>query len=507
MTEWWRAQVRAFRGIRGRVLIWFVGLFAVLLVVGLVTVRQVLLVRLDDEVETALTQEVEELRLLSPGVNPTTGEPFGDDVTSLFQVFVERNIPGQGEILFGLTDGQVVAANPLTLARSVADAELLSTWETVPRPTWGETATDQGTMRWLAVPVVTGEQDRGVFAVAQLIGPQRDDINQEIQVLAVVLFIVLVLASVLGWLAAGRVLEPLRRVTSTAREISDEDLSARIPVESDDEVGELTRTFNDMLERLDEAFSGQRTFFNDLGHELRTPITIVRGHLELLPDDPAERADVVAVCLDELDRMARYVADLVLLAKSQRPDFLEVRPVDIAELTDGLEARAVAIEPDRRWRIARVAPVVVDADPDRLTQAMVNLLANAAQHTGPGGEIRFGSEVGDGEVHLFVTDDGPGVAPEDRRTIFERFGRGSDTATHRREGSGLGLAIVAAIAEAHRGEVRLDSPPGQGATFSIVVPFEYGADDDVGPQVVTTNSVVLDTPHQVDDETEEIPLP
>ena len=506
MTEWWRAQVRAARGIRGRVLIWFVGLFAVLLAIGLVTVRQVLLVRHADEVEAALTQEVEELRLLSAGVNPTTGDPFGDDVSSLFQVFVDRNIPGQGEILFGLAGGQVVAANPLTVARSVADAALLARWEAVPEPTWGETATDQGTMRWLAVPVVTGEEGGGVFAVGQLVDPRRDAIDQEIRVLAVVLLVVLLLASALGWVAAGRVLEPLRRVTSTAREISDADLSARIPVESDDEVGELTRTFNDMLERLDEAFSGQRTFLNDLGHELRTPITIVRGHLELLPEDPTERSEAVAVCLDELDRMSRYVTDLVLLAKSQRPDFLELRPVDVAELTDGLESRAVALEPDRRWRIARIAPVVVEADPERLTQAMVNLLANAAQHTEPGGEIRFGSEVGEGEVRLFVTDDGPGVAPEDRGTVFERFGRGADTAARRREGSGLGLAIVVAIAEAHGGRVGLDSPPGQGATFSIVLPLEDRPDPGA-PRVVTTAEVALDTPGQVDDETKEIPLP
>jgi two-component system, OmpR family, sensor kinase len=139
-----------------------------------------------------------------------------------------------------------------------------------------------------------------------------------------------------------------------------------------------------------------------------------------------------------------------------------------------------------------VAPVTVTGDPDRLTQAMVNLLANAAQHTSPGGEIRFGSDVGPGEVRLFVTDDGPGVDPEERDAIFERFGRGADTAARRRDGSGLGLAIVAAIAEAHGGRVRLDSPPGQGATFSLVLPL------DAGDASMTT------TP---DDDTQELPLP
>ena len=162
---------------------------------------------------------------------------------------------------------------------------------------------------------------------------------------------VLLIASALAWVIAGRVLAPLRTLRTTAQAITESDLTRRIDVHGDDEIAELGRTFNAMLDRLEAAFASQRAFVSDAGHELRTPITIVRGHLELLGDDPLEREETIALVTDELDRMARFVEDLLLLAKAEQGDFLHVAPLDLDVLTDELYNKATALA-DRDWRLA-----------------------------------------------------------------------------------------------------------------------------------------------------------
>jgi signal transduction histidine kinase len=146
-------------------------------------------------------------------------------------------------------------------------------------------------------------------------------VNEAVSVAIVVMIAVLSVTSVFAWIVAGRVLAPLRLLTETAHLISESDLTRRIPVQGIDEISELTITFNEMLDRLQAAFASQRDFINDAGHELRTPITIIRGHLELLGDDPQERRETVELVTDELDRMSRFVDDLLLLAKAEQPNF------------------------------------------------------------------------------------------------------------------------------------------------------------------------------------------
>jgi two-component system OmpR family sensor kinase len=223
-----------------------------------------------------------------------------------------------------------------------------------------------------------------------------------------------------------------------------------------------------MLDRLERAFDAQRHFLDDAGHELRTPLTIVRGHLELLEDDPAKRRRTIELVLDEVKRMGRIVDDLIVLAKSEEPDFLQLEPVDVATLTNELHEKASALGP-RAWRIDAVGRGIIVADRQRLTQAVVQLAQNAVEHTGAGAEIGLGSRVSPGQARFWVRDTGSGVAPGDRERIFERFERGGE-ANH--EGAGLGLAIVSAIARAHGGRPELEGAAGAGATFSITVPTD-----------------------------------
>jgi signal transduction histidine kinase len=442
-------------------------MFGLALLVLVLTVRQLLLSSLDRETRLGLVQEVDELRLLAPGVEAATGEPFAADTAAIFDTFLGQNSPDSGEAFFFLVGGEPYTSTAEAPADLFADAALVARWASAEVPVEGESATEAGPVRWLAVPLGTEDQVLGTFVVARFMQARLDAIEREVRAVSWVSFAMLLVAGVLSWFAAGSVTAPVRTLTRTAREVGAGDLTARIPVRGHDEVAELTDTFNQMMARLEESFTSQRDFLNDVGHDLRTPITIVRGHLETLPDDPAEKEHTIALCLDELDRMGRYVADLLLLAKAGRPDFLLVEPVDLTELTWAMLRRGQRLAPDCTWISGGAAATVIEADAQRLTQAWLNLVTNAIRHGGPGLPIEVGSRVSDGVAQLWVTDAGPGVRPEDRERIFERFGRGPGS---RPEGTGLGLAIVSAIAEAHGGRVEIDSVPGHGATFRIVVP-------------------------------------
>ena len=308
-----------------------------------------------------------------------------------------------------------------------------------------------------------------MFVVAASLTSERHEVEEAVRLAALVLLSVLLIASALAWVVAGRVLAPLRLLADTARSISESDLTRRIPVTGRDEIAELARTFNAMLDRLEAAFATQRPFVSDASHELRTPITIVRGHLELLGDDPDERRETVALVTDELDRMSRFVDDLLLLAKAERDDFLRVSEVELGALTDELLDKARGLGA-RDWQLEARGDAVVVADRQRLTQAIMGLAQNAVQHTDrrrpdlarQRGRPARGAAVG-------ARRRSGRSAPTTRSASSTASPRAS-ASRRRSEGAGLGLAIVRAIAEAHGGRVGVSSRPGAGATFTVIIP-------------------------------------
>jgi signal transduction histidine kinase len=455
-------------GIRTRILAWYVVLLLLSIAITVVGLRQILTTQLASDIDAALAQEVEEVRRLAGGVDPATGAPFGGDAAAILDTFFLRNVPNEYEALYAIVDGRPYKRTvaPLSL---FDDPAVLATWQGTTEPVWGRTETGAGPVRWLAVPLGAGERQAGVFAVAFYEAERRGQIDETVQVMLGLSAAITLLASLLAWGAAGRAIAPLRALTTTARGIGGRDLAARIPVEGSDEVAELTATLNSMLERLETAFASQRDFLDDVGHELRTPLTIVRGHLELLDDDPVERRQTVQLVLGELDRMSRYVSDLMLIARAEQPDFLRREPLELAEFVDSLAARVRPLG-ERAWTVAPVRPAVILADADRLGQAVVNLVSNAVRHTAPGAVIELGASVEGADACLWVRDEGTGIAPEEQQRIFRRFARGRDRLTSASEGSGLGLAIVDAIAVAHGGRTELESVPGRGSTFTLVIP-------------------------------------
>ncbi len=282
-------------------------------------------------------------------------------------------------------------------------------------------------------------------------------------------------AALLGaLLVASRIAAPLRRMARIASRVDAGELSPRMELGgSHDEVRVLAHSFDQMLDRLEDAFARQSAFVADASHELRTPLTIVRGQLEVLAmnENPTaqEVRHVEALVLPEIDRMSRLVDDLVLLAHAADEDLLRREPIDLPEfltdLCDGLRSTA-----DRRLELSPVPPIVIEADPDRLAQALRNLLRNAFVHTDAGGLVRLSVRERGDCVQLIIDDDGPGVPREHRERIFDRFARLDAARGRDGGGAGLGLAIVRAITQAHDGDVAVERSPEGGARFLLDLP-------------------------------------
>jgi signal transduction histidine kinase len=279
-----------------------------------------------------------------------------------------------------------------------------------------------------------------------------------------------------GWVIAGRVLAPIERITSVARDIQATDLSRRIELGGpEDELRRLADTFDAMLARLDAAFGAQRQFLADASHELRNPLAIIRTNLDVAladPDaDPEELRQSLVVIQRASDRMSHLVDDLLALARGQA---LEVRsePVDlgaaVADASDELflSAKRRDITLDRTI----VPGVVVSGDYDALKRAVSNLLENAVRYTPPGSRVRLAVGSERSRAWVSISDEGPGLAPEDQRRVFDRFWRADKGRSRAEGGTGLGLAIVRQIANSHGGEVQLQSKVGVGSTFTIWLP-------------------------------------
>jgi two-component system, OmpR family, sensor kinase len=437
-------------------------------------------VRIDNAVNDRADQEIAEFTELQRGGDPTTGRPF-TTVEALVDLYLRRNVPAESEALIGYWEGapRLGSESPhpelvkLPAFLALVDRRLdTGGAERLDTP-YGEVLVN--------VAPVRGSTTTGALVIASFLSGEHAELNRVVRTYVVISVLLLGLITAGAWWQAGRLLSPLRTLRDAARDISESDLSRRIPERGNDDITALTRTVNQMLSRLELAFAGQRQFLDDAGHELKTPLTVLRGHLELV--DPQDRAEVVAtrdLLLDEIDRMSRLVADLTTLAKTDRPDFVQPAPVDVDALLRGVLEKCRALGP-RAWRLDETAGVTADLDDQRVTQALLQLAQNAVRHTRPGEQVAVGARMVDGaagspvpdtggadRLELWVRDTGPGVPDTDKDRIFDRFVRGADAATD--DGFGLGLSIVSAIARAHGGSVRVEDAPGGGARFVLSLP-------------------------------------
>lgn len=469
-------KTKSFRSSwRLRLLGWYMALLAIATIATLVVLQSVLLLQFNRSIDARLTQEVEELRVMATGINPETGELFGTDTPAVMNVFLANNVPDTNETFVTYLNGvpflRSVNAPPLRLD---LDPSLTALWADVTETSRGVVQTAEGEVDFVAVPLLGGE-DHGVFVAAIFSDIERGEAHRPIFWAAVTEGVVgIAIAGILAWMLTARIVRPVSRIAETARSISGKGLSQRVPVSSDDELGELAATFNEMLDRLDDSFTMQQTFLADAGHELRTPITVIRGHLELIDRNPEQSAATIQVVTEELDRMARMVDDLLTLARAEHPDFLRHHRVDIDDLTTAIFGKVASLGA-RTWVLDDVALDIAELDGQRVTQAMIALADNAVGHTEEGDEIGIGSHCSGDEVKFWVRDTGPGVPEEDRPGLFERFQRGATSRD--RSGAGLGLSIVNSIAVAHGGTVQLSSEEGQGSTFTLLLPLAPRQED------------------------------
>jgi len=281
-----------------------------------------------------------------------------------------------------------------------------------------------------------------------------------------------------GYLLAARTAAPLRRMAATAAAVDGGDLTPRIGAErsASVEARTLAEAFNHMLDRLDDAFSRQRQFVSDASHELRTPLTAIRGQLEVLAGggepDRAEVRRVEGVVLTEMARIERLVDDLLTLARLDEEAPLQRREISLDPYLRGI-AEQEAFAP---VAIGELPAGALRADPDRLTQVIRNLLANARRHAGPQGQVAISAEARGPRVTIRVDDDGPGISPAERERVFGRFHRSEASRARGSGGSGLGLPIARSIVELHGGRIWVEDSSLGGARVAFELSgFEPGA--------------------------------
>lgn len=433
-----------------------------------------------DRANNELDDEIADLRTLS-AAGDAEGVPF-ESLTELLYAAMTADVPGAHESFAAMIDGEIVYVPAGERTVDITHPALLAEIEsrrTPDRTVTTDVSYESELMRVAIVPVtVPGDESQGYFIIAYDLGLFYDEVAQGAWIYAGVSLFTLVLVGVLGAGVMARMLRPVHEINEVAERADANDLSARVAVTgSGDEIDRLGASFNSMLDRVQDGVEEQRRFLSDAGHELKTPLTIIRGNLEVVDEtDPADVVETRDLVLDEVDRMSRIVADLSLLAAAGHADFIRIGPESAASIVSEVAAKASSLGP-QRFTVATSVDQEMVIDRQRIAQALLQLCRNAVNHTPPESSVVISAAATSspathpeaGPAVLFrVADDGPGIPYEEQPHIFDRFRRGSGSGGT--EGSGLGLAIVAAIAHAHGGWVDLESRPGHGAAFTIVIP-------------------------------------
>lgn len=346
-----------------------------------------------------------------------------------------------------------------------------------PPDTIGSVEEDSSNQQWRAMAV---ERNGVIIVVAKNLSGEQEILRGLAIVQVMIVALVLLIIAGVGYWVVRRALRPLRVVEKTASQIAAGDLDRRVPEwPLHTEVGQLSAALNIMLARLQnsvleaqEKEEQMRRFVGDASHELRTPLTSLRGYTELYRSGATNDVDRVFSKIDgEATRMSLLVEDLLALTRAEGSR-LDLRTVDLLELALSAGSSARAAFPDRDIQVINKTQSIplVNGDPDRLHQVLLNLIANGIKHGGEEAKVQVELRREDDDVLINVIDDGKGMTPEDASHIFERFYRADTSRTRDTGGSGLGLAIVKSLVEQHGGSISVTSAPDEGAKFTIRLP-------------------------------------
>lgn len=333
-------------------------------------------------------------------------------------------------------------------------------------------------LRLISVPIRLGGTLVNVVQVGTSLRSVEETLHRLLVILLVTVPVALLAALAGGWFLAGRALRPVGEITLAAQRIAGGDLTQRLSAPpSQDEIGKLAATFNDMIARLEASFRQVRQFSTDASHELRTPLTVLKGETELALRRPRSVEDyrlVLESSLEEIDRMTRIVDELLFLSRADLGEIkMESKPVRLDALVEDIKRQATVLAQEQEVQVVMgtVSSASVAGDEFRLRELLLNLVDNAVKYSFKGGIVEL-NLVTDGQTaRLSVTDSGIGIEPDDQAHIFQRFYRADQARAHAKKGTGLGLSICKWIVEAHRGTIQLNSQPGKGTTVTVVLPL------------------------------------
>jgi len=335
-------------------------------------------------------------------------------------------------------------------------------------------------LRVLTVPLKVGERLIGVLQVGASLGAVDATRKTLLYIMVIVALIAVLLAGLGSWVLLGRALSPLETITEAVDQINRaDDLSRRIPNvgQAEDEIGDLVESFNQTLERLESLFTSQQRFLADVSHEFRTPLTVIKGNVDLMRRMKEVDDESLTSIDQEARRLTRLVGGLLMLAQAESGKLtLNFAPVELdLLLTEVFTEMRVLAGNKVRVHLNDIDQLVVWGDRDRLKQVLLNLVANAIQYTPPDGEIFLSlAKVGE-QARLIIRDTGPGIPAEDLPHIFDRFYRAEKSRTRSKaSGFGLGLSIANWIIEQHKGQIKVESKEGKGTTFAIWLSLHRG---------------------------------
>ena len=333
-------------------------------------------------------------------------------------------------------------------------------------------------VRVITMPVIRNDNLVNLIQVGTSLKAVEDTLKNLRIFLFTAIPVALILSTLGGRFMATRALKPVAEITDTAQDIAHgANLSRRIPIpEVQDEIGNLARTFNEMMNRLEKSFAQVRQFSGDASHELRTPLTVLKGQSELVlskPRSKAEYQEVLASNLEEINYMSRVLEDLLVLSKGDEGEVaLEKEPVELGSIVEEVSRQGEIFADEKEVKIilAYLEPVTILGDAHRLKQMVWILLHNAVKFTPSGGEIKITLQDLDDTVYFTIRDNGIGIPEQDLPKIFDRFYRVDKARSRMDGGSGLGLSICKHIVDRHHGTVDVESKLGEGTKFKIRFP-------------------------------------
>jgi two-component system, OmpR family, sensor kinase len=428
--------------------------------------------RLRAQIDSELRTQVSEWRQSTAHADLSTPAALTDAARQF--IATQRYHAESLMIVVQVAGGPTVSNNPGLLAREEArEQRTPETTGLLDSPSGLATASvaEAGGMRVLTIPIRSGTRTVGTLRVANPLTPVQQAQSSLHRSFLLVGALALLFAIAVGIGLAGLIAEPLRRMARVAAAVDAGDLSVRTgAIGGRGEVRVLSAAFDHMLERLERTFKRQRDFVSDASHELRTPLAVLRAQVELLDreTDDHTRHEGTVTLLRGVDELDRLVADMLTLATAEAGQLILPEEIDLDDYFEDLR-RDLPLFGDRDFRLETVAGTL-EADPDRLTQVLRNLVRNAVAQTDRGDRISVLARAHDDRLEISVGDTGAGIPSEELERIFERFHRVDGSRSRDRGGSGLGLAIARAIVEAHGGSIHAESDPGNDTVFRIELP-------------------------------------